>query len=228
MSESNENNELDYILQALGHKVRRDAIRSLAEKRSLTYSELMKATGIEDSRTFGFHLRRMQKLLKKNEKGEYELNDLGWRAYRMLSNLESKTLPGLSEKPKAVNDKTIGTIVISDRVKSSINSDKLSEFKVRMQGGGINGNISLNKPIDQVKTVVEAYGGVSKLNIIIPNEMKVKVNGKVHGGLIYVKINGKNVGLGYVEEGYEKAVAKLKVYDDVYGGVHTISIYKRS
>ena len=37
----------------------------LAEEGPLTYTELMRRIGVEDSGTFGFHVRRMQKLLKK-------------------------------------------------------------------------------------------------------------------------------------------------------------------
>lgn len=82
--------ELDYILQALGHHVRRRVIELLAEKGPLTYTELMKETGVDDSGTFGFHLRRMSKLLKKNRMGEYELTILGWKAYRTLCELQGK------------------------------------------------------------------------------------------------------------------------------------------
>jgi len=82
--------ELDYILQALGHRVRRKVIELLAEKGPLTYTELMKETGVDDSGTFGFHLRRMSRLLKKNRMGEYELTALGWKAYKTLCELQGK------------------------------------------------------------------------------------------------------------------------------------------
>ena len=84
------NEELDYILQALGHQVRRKVIEIIAEEGSQTYTELMRKTGVDDSGTFGFHLRRMQKLLKKNQRGEYELSELGWKAYKILKQLKGE------------------------------------------------------------------------------------------------------------------------------------------
>ncbi len=119
-----ENEKLDYILQALSHNVRRKIIELLAKKKSMTYTELMQECGIEDSGTFGFHLRRMRGLLKKNERGEYELNDLGWRAYKILCDLKGRE----AEKKEKLEEKRVykaptvvkfkgEPIVICDRIK---------------------------------------------------------------------------------------------------------------
>lgn len=47
---------VEECLKAL-HPLRGMIIRLLAEKGSLTYSELMRLTKVDDSGTFGFHLR---------------------------------------------------------------------------------------------------------------------------------------------------------------------------
>ena len=50
---------LDRVFQALSHPVRRRIIGMLAERGEASYSELMRACGVEDSGTFAFHLRRL-------------------------------------------------------------------------------------------------------------------------------------------------------------------------
>jgi len=115
MDEKREENEgkkeLDYILQALSHEVRRKIVKTLAEKSPLTYTELMREVGVEDSGTFGFHLRRMQKLVSKSRTGEYQLSDLGAKAYKILLELEGKKFPVEEEKEPSK------TMVVSDRLK---------------------------------------------------------------------------------------------------------------
>ncbi len=93
MTVSEEASELDIVLQALAHPVRRRVIELLAENQGLSYSELMRLVGVEDSGTFGFHLRRLRGLVRKNERGDYELTELGLRAYKLLRLLRSRAEP---------------------------------------------------------------------------------------------------------------------------------------
>ncbi len=79
------NGEIEKYLKALAHRVRRDIIRALAEKGRLSYSELMRITGVMDSGTFAFHIRMLQGLIEKDPgTGDYRLTGEGWRAYRAL------------------------------------------------------------------------------------------------------------------------------------------------
>ncbi len=82
----------DGIFQALAHRVRRDIIRVLAEKGPKTFTELMKDLGIEDSSVMAFHIKKLGNLIKKNEKGYYELTEIGWKAYRLLRELEIESV----------------------------------------------------------------------------------------------------------------------------------------
>ena len=52
----------------------------------------MRELGIEDSSLLAFHMKKLEKLVKKNEKGYYELTDLGWRAYRIIRELELESI----------------------------------------------------------------------------------------------------------------------------------------
>ncbi len=81
--------DLDYILQAISNDTRRRILRLLAQEPGLTYTKIMKRLGIEDSGTLGFHLKKMSRLLRKNEFGEYSLSDLGRRALEILDRLEN-------------------------------------------------------------------------------------------------------------------------------------------
>ncbi|ALL01437.1 hypothetical protein Pyrde_1391 [Pyrodictium delaneyi] len=83
--ESIENGDIDAVLQALGHPLRRRIVEALAESGEMSYAELMRRVGIDDSGTFAFHLRRLRGLVEKDEKrGVYRLTQLGLRAYQAL------------------------------------------------------------------------------------------------------------------------------------------------
>ena len=110
--------ELDYILQVISNKIRRDVIKVLAEKGELTYTDLMKEVGIEDSGTFGFHLRKMRRMLDKNDIGQYKLNDLGRKAYEIIKNLEGKYPEEEREEVREVE-----TMVITDRLRFDLTRD---------------------------------------------------------------------------------------------------------
>lgn len=102
--------DLERIFDALGHRVRRKIVEELGKRGSATYSELMKASGVEDSGTFAFHLKKLLDLgiVRKNERGEYELTDLGKRAFSILKMLSSEVevfRPGV-ERLVTVSDTT--------------------------------------------------------------------------------------------------------------------------
>ena len=84
-------NDIEKYLKALAHKVRRDIIKALAERGNLSYTELMRITGVMDSGTFAFHIKMLQGLIEKDPAtGDYRLTDEGWRAYQALKILVSK------------------------------------------------------------------------------------------------------------------------------------------
>lgn len=90
----------------LSNRIRREVIILLASEGPLTYSELMKKVGIEDSGTFGFHMRKMHRLLKKNDMGEYELSELGLKAYDMLKGSSRKEEFIKVERPNNYHHRT--------------------------------------------------------------------------------------------------------------------------
>jgi len=97
--------DIDYILQAIGNEVRRKILLHVARESPISYTKLMKRVGIEDSGTFGFHLRKMQKLLKKDDMGEYVLSDLGRKAIDILEKIGYVTKDFVEKPDKVVDEK---------------------------------------------------------------------------------------------------------------------------
>lgn len=119
-----EPDDMDYILQVISNRIRRDIIRVLVKDAPLTYSALMKRVGVDDSGTFGFHIRKMQRLLKKNDMGEYMLNDLGMKTYEILESLMGGKVDEV-EKP-VEEERTLAepsTIIISDRLRFDLTEE---------------------------------------------------------------------------------------------------------
>ena len=118
--------ELDYILQVISNRIRRKVIKLLAEKGPLSYTDLMKEVGIEDSGTFGFHIRKMKMLITKDEWGKYKLNELGYRAYEIIKDLEEGLL---KEAPSEVESKELEVTVISDKVSFELTRELAESLK---------------------------------------------------------------------------------------------------
>lgn len=83
--------DLDYIFQALAHETRRKIISLLGERGGLTFTELMKEVGIEETGTFGFHIKRLEDLISKDGNGIYRLNELGRLAYEILKYVKKES-----------------------------------------------------------------------------------------------------------------------------------------
>ncbi len=111
---SNGEEGIEKYLKALAHRVRREIIRALAEKGSLSYSELMRITGVEESGTFAFHIKMLQGLIEKDPKtGEYRLTEEGWRAYKALQILSGEEKPVLEGKEPSM---TKEALTVSDKL----------------------------------------------------------------------------------------------------------------
>ncbi len=177
------NGELDYILQALGHQVRRKVIEILAEEGPQTYTELMRKTGVEDSGTFGFHLRRMQKLLVKNNRGEYELSNLGWKAYNILKQLKGEEpKPKTRRKEETIEEaKELTPLVISDRSSFELTREIAESYLRRGRRLVITDILKVTihpMPREVFDKVVEKISDV--LTLYAPKELEDLVHEKTH------------------------------------------------
>lgn len=88
---SEETQNEDEIFKSLTHQIRRNIIRSLGEKKELTFSDIHKKIGTIDSPTLSYHLKSLKYLIDQSE-NEYYLTDVGIEAYNLLNRITESTL----------------------------------------------------------------------------------------------------------------------------------------
>jgi DNA-binding transcriptional ArsR family regulator len=81
------------VFAALGDEIRMDILRALAESwnragfgldYALSFTELLEATGVDDSGRFNYHLQRLtDHFVRKTDDG-YEFRYLGWKVARLI------------------------------------------------------------------------------------------------------------------------------------------------
>lgn len=100
-----ENNDLiTTVFSSLKHPTRRGIIEELGgADSSLTFSELMRRVGIDDSGTFGFHLRALESIVDQDKEAKYHLTKLGNLAFEIVSMAESSD----------IKDEVRGTLPVS-------------------------------------------------------------------------------------------------------------------
>ena len=72
----------DDIFKSLGHRIRRDIIKTIGMEQ-LTFSGIKKQIDPIDSPTLSYHLKSLQPLLEQKE-SNYKLSEIGKAAYRLL------------------------------------------------------------------------------------------------------------------------------------------------
>jgi DNA-binding transcriptional ArsR family regulator len=71
------------IFKTLSNQKRRDILRFIGENKQATFTQIKKATQIEDSSSVSYHLTNLQPLVTQhNEK--YRLSELGQEAYNLI------------------------------------------------------------------------------------------------------------------------------------------------
>ena len=127
---------MDRVFEVLSHRIRRAIIESIAERGPRSFTQLMDDADVKDTGTLTFHLRKMAGFLRKNERGDYELTELGWKAYSVLKNLkgagETKPAERVEVKREAVQESLEPQVVVlGDRIKVVINRSLLEHVKSR-------------------------------------------------------------------------------------------------
>ncbi len=108
--------DVDKLLRALQHPIRRRIVRVLGEKGAMSYADLMRECGVEDSGTFAFHLRQLRGLVEKLDEGVYGLTELGQKAYRIVVALEEGRVEELEQQARAREEVEKRNIVLSGRL----------------------------------------------------------------------------------------------------------------
>ena len=89
MSEGEKN--ISKIFLILSHKLRRDMLVILSEKKEQSFSELMNALEI-DTGKMSFHLRNLKLFLEPTSTGKYRLTRYGHYALRMIKDVEALSI----------------------------------------------------------------------------------------------------------------------------------------
>ena len=76
----------EMVFKTLSHQIRRDILRFIGEQKSAKFTEIKKATGIEESASLSYHLSTLTQLLF-HDKDLYKLSTLGKDAYSLMSKL---------------------------------------------------------------------------------------------------------------------------------------------
>ena len=70
------------IFKTLSHQKRRDILRVIGESKEVTFTEIKKSIGTEDSPSLSYHLNALDHLIMQKE-GKYRLSELGQDAYSL-------------------------------------------------------------------------------------------------------------------------------------------------
>ena len=71
------------IFKTLSNQKRRDILRFIGERKQATFTEIKKATEIEDSSSVSYHLNNLQNLISQQSE-KYSLSNLGQEAYNLI------------------------------------------------------------------------------------------------------------------------------------------------
>lgn len=148
------------IFQALAHKVRRAIIRSLAGRGERSFTELMEDVGLEDSSVMAFHMKKLGPLVRRNERGYYELTELGWKAYKVLRELE---LESLRDRAEEVLEEIKSKKPVAKKVSEPESRTKAIDMGIVKEDA-----LSVTSSVisDVVKMVSEAVKGVTPTDIL--------------------------------------------------------------
>jgi DNA-binding transcriptional ArsR family regulator len=125
------------IYEAISHPTRRAIVKALGERGHMTFTELMEAANVKDTGTMTFHLRKLSALVTRNASGEYELTELGRRAYEAIKMIEgqgaapAKEATGPSAPAGGAKEEGVGLLIISNRVNVDIDRALLEDAKAQ-------------------------------------------------------------------------------------------------
>jgi len=83
-----EANEYDAIFAALKHPLRRRILLLLDEKGEVSFTDIQKAVGIEDTGLMSYHLKELALLVSQSARGRYRLSEIGKTSVALLKKVE--------------------------------------------------------------------------------------------------------------------------------------------
>lgn len=148
------------VFEALSHPTRRAIIRALGDRGHLTFTELMDAAGVKDTGTMTFHMRRLSALVTRNSSGEYELTELGKRAYEAIRLVESQGQVKVESGGKGES----GLLVMSNRLHVDVTRSLLEDARAQGRRVLVSDCVSVSVTDDVDEALVrEALEGIRKV-----------------------------------------------------------------
>jgi DNA-binding transcriptional ArsR family regulator len=81
-------NEYDAIFAALKHPLRRRILLLLDETGEVSFTDIQKAVGIEDTGLMSYHLKELKLLISQSTRGKYKLSEIGKTSVTLLRKVE--------------------------------------------------------------------------------------------------------------------------------------------
>ena len=83
-----EKDEYDAIFAALKHPLRRRILLLLDEKGEVSFTDIQKAVGVEDTGLMSYHLKELALLVSQSARGRYRLSEIGKISVALLKKVE--------------------------------------------------------------------------------------------------------------------------------------------
>ncbi len=94
-----QSNEYDAIFAALKHPLRRRILLLLDEKGEVSFTDIQKAVGLEDTGLMSYHLKELELLVSQSTRGRYWLSEIGKTSVALLKKVErSRDVSGVVRK----------------------------------------------------------------------------------------------------------------------------------
>ena len=103
-------NREEIVLNALNHRVRRDILRLIETKGSVTYTQILDRTELTTGK-LNYHLKQLSGMIEKTESDEYQLTPLGENAVSILDSIKSKGMDEYFKRMKEVQTKSISPVM---------------------------------------------------------------------------------------------------------------------
>jgi len=103
-------NREEVMLNALNHRSRREILRLIESKGSVTYTQILDRTELPTGK-LNYHLKQLSGLIEKTESDDYQLTPLGATACSILDSIKSKGMDEYFKKMKEVQTRSISPVM---------------------------------------------------------------------------------------------------------------------
>ncbi|MFQ5758581.1 MAG: helix-turn-helix domain-containing protein [Candidatus Bathyarchaeia archaeon] len=102
-------NEYDVIFTALKHPLRRRILLLLDEKGEVSFTDIQKTVGLEDTGLMSYHLRELELLVSQSARGRYRLSEIGRISVALLKKVERSR--GVSKVVRKELGRVVGEVL---------------------------------------------------------------------------------------------------------------------